>query len=281
MKQEKFITRKPNNKFLHNYISYYYFHYSFDHSLNKRFIYYPGYKNALTIYKNSRVEYGNGYSKVEPDDRTNFIFIYSGMQRQLRTAYISAPFNKIGIVFQELGVNHFVNQPLSYISNHTIEKSFNYFGDHMINCCDAVYSEKEIDKKVNLLDSFFKEKFFDFHEEMVKQCVKIIIDSSKKITVKDLSNHLKVSRKTLLRLFNKHLCCSVKEYIDIVQFRKAINDYLIEKKRDSLTQLALENDYYDQPQFIKHFKKLTGSNPRTFFKNIEHIGHEDTFWTFE
>ena len=52
--QEEFITQKPKNPFLHKTIAYYYFHISKIDSFHKKFIYYPNYKNALTIYKNSR-----------------------------------------------------------------------------------------------------------------------------------------------------------------------------------------------------------------------------------
>jgi YesN/AraC family two-component response regulator len=71
----------------------------------------------------------------------------------------------------------------------------------------------------------------------------------------------------------------VKEYLDIVRFRKALNMYQTIEKKPLLTSIALENGYYDQSEFIKHFKKVTGYNPKKLFKNIQHLGNEDTFWT--
>ena len=280
MKQENFITHKPKNSFLRDYIAYYYFHSCTTDSIQKKFIYYPGYKNALTIYRNATVEFGLNYSSVEPDKETDVIFLYSGVQKHFRTAYILSPFDKIGIVFRELGINHFIDGQLANLSNHPIDKSFDHFGEDITTTFKAIYAKETIDEKIKLLDQIFDHKFRGFREELLKESVDLIIHSSNKLQVKELSAKLNVSRRTLLRLFKKHLCCSVKDYIDIVQFRKSLDDYLLKNKVDSLTSLAHRNDYYDQSQFIHHFKKMAGVNPNDFFGNIDHIGQEDTYWTF-
>lgn len=278
--QQEFITHKPKSEFLQQFISYYYFHTLTEKGVEANFRYYPGYKNALTIYKNSSVTYGQGYSEVVPDSNSGYIFLYSGIQPEVRTAYITGPFQKIGIVFHELGINHFIDEDLNKLSSDPIEKSFSYFGDDLKQQCDAIYNKSDIDEKVDLLDAFFVNRYIGFDETLVKQCVKEIIHSSEKQTVSNLAEKFQVSRKTLLRTFQKHLCCSVKEYIDVVQFRNVLYDYLLQKKDDSLTGVALDNDYYDQSQFINHFKKFSGINPTKFFKHVEHVGQEALFWTF-
>lgn len=277
---EEFVTRKPKNPFLHDTISYYYFHTSASDLLHKKFIYYPNFKNAFTIYKNSKVIYSENNSISTPDQNVDFSFLYSGVQKQFRTAEILAPFDKIGIVFQELGINHFIEVPLSQIANDPIDKSFDYYGEEMIRLCEAVYAEKSIDTKVELLDAFFQKKYRAFDEDRLKKSIQQILNSTQKIQVKEVAQACDVSEKTLSRIYKKHLCCTPKDYIDVVQFRKALNDYLLFKKKSSLTELAINNTYYDQAQFIKHFKKLTGVNPKRFFKDVQHLGYEDTFWTF-
>ena len=280
MEKESFITQKPNNSLLHSTISYYYFHNSLVDTLHKKFIYYPNTKNALTIYKNSKVSYSKNNSISTPENNF-YSILYSGIQKQFRTAEIVAPFNKIGIVFQELGINHFINIPLSDITNNPIDKSFDYFGDEFIQLCNSIYSEKNIDQKIDLLDAFFIKKHYPFTEEKLELSMSLIANSEKKVTIKEHAKKCGVSEKTLSRLYKKHLCCTPKDYANIVQFRRALNDYLLLNKKSSLTELAIDNKYYDQAQFINHFKKLTGLNPKTFFKNIQHLGYEDTFWNFK
>lgn len=275
----EFITKKPKNPLLQETISYYYFHQSSNLSHPKKFIYYPNFKNALTIYKHSSITYKAQHSTSQPDANVDFSFLYSGIQKQFRTAEIIPPFDKIGIVFQELGINHFIHTPLNTITNHSIDKSFNYFGDDLKHVCANVYNTSNIDEKVKLLDAFFLKTYIPFKNERLKTSVDHII-SSQKTTVKEVAKHCKISEKTLVRLFKAHLCCTPKTYIDVVQFRKALNDYLLLNKNLSLTELALDNEYYDQAQFIHHFKKLSGVTPKHFFKSIKHLGYEDTFWTF-
>lgn len=281
MRYEEFITIKPNNPLLQQYISYYYFHSSENNAVKNKYTYYPNTKSALTIYKNSKITFSFNQSKTEPDTETEFCFSYSGIQKYFRTAEIIAPFDKIGIVFNQLGINHFMKEPLSDILNNSVNMSFNYFGNDLIKSCKSIYHEKEIDKKVNLLDEFFESKLHDFQNKNFKDCVNLIISSNKKMTIEELAEKLNINKRTLLRLFKKHLYCTTKEFLNIIQFRKSLNYYLLVNKNLSFTDLALESQYYDQSQFINHFKKLSGENPKTFFKNIKHLGKEDIFWTFQ
>ncbi len=280
LNQETFITQKPNKTFLRNYISYYYFHEASKEASCKHMAFYPNTKNALTIYKNSKTVFTPFHAETVPDNDSAFSFIYSGVQKRVRTATIYPPFNKIGIVFQELGINHFIEDTLCNITQDTVDKSFNYYGNEFTAICELVYAATTITEKVTILDDFFESKYNAFQEEALIRCIALILDS-KKITVQELAETTQLHRKTILRLFKKHLCCSTKEFIDIVQFRKALNDYLLSNKDASFTTVALDNEYYDQAQFIQHFKKLTGINPKAFFKDVVHLGSEDTFWTFK
>lgn len=275
MEKEQFITVKPEKAVLREYISYYYFHSPGKSDETKRFLYYPNFKNALTIYRDSEVEFQPGFSRVTPFKGRNCV-LYSGVQRQFRKAEIVSPFEKVGVVFQELGINHMIDEPLMNLNHDSVDMSFEYFGNELFD----VFQAKGINEKTEFLDEFFLNRIQSFDEDVLKSAVAMIIESEEKQTVQSLSETFNVSRKTLLRLFQKHLCCSVKEYIDIVHFRKALNSY-VSNSETSFTETALENHYYDQSQFINHFKKLTGINPKTFFQSIEQLGNEDTFWNFD
>jgi len=134
--------------------------------------------------------------------------------------------------------------------------------------------------KVKLLDGYFESQLVGFEEDRLEKAIDCLVNSSEKYTVEKLATEVAVSRKTLLRLFTKHLNCSVKDYIHIVQFRKAVETYQASQKKLQLGEVAHRNNYYDQSDFIKRFKKITGFNPKRFFKDIKHLGNEDTFWTF-
>jgi len=44
---------------------------------------------------------------------------------------------------------------------------------------------------------------------------------------------------------------------------------LLNKEGENLTNIAYENEYYDQAHFIKDFKEFTGISPKEF------LGHEN------
>jgi len=190
---------------------------------------------------------------------------------------IQTPFNKIGIVFQPLGINNFIEFPLCKVIDESPKANFDYFGDSFNITLHQVYATDIIEQKVNLLDGFFINMLNPFKEERLNDAVRLIFE--KELAVQQLSDTLGMNRKTLFRLFKKHLNCAPKEFLTIVKFRKALNLYQRQDHKPQLTAFAYENEYYDQSDFIKHFKKVTGFNPKKFFSNISHLGSEDTFWT--
>ena len=131
---------------------------------------------------------------------------------------------------------------------------------------------------MKILDDYFLSKLNDFKEETIEKAIDLIAKNNQKYKVSGLAEELKISQKTLNRKFQKQLNCTVKDYLEIAQFRKSFNHFLNSDKKDKLTNLALEFDYYDQSEFIRQFKKITGNNPKKLFQNVEHFGEEDIFW---
>lgn len=273
--QEHYISVKPSSKSLQNYIAYYYFNFSNRDDYKKRYIFYPHFRNAITVYKRSKISFSKTGSIVMPDASKEFEIIYTGIHNESRTGEINAPFDKIGIVFQPLGINNFMKLPFGDVVSENPIKDFDYFGNSFEVALKKVYDTNDVDEKVAVLDAFFKNELNPLAEARIIKAVNYLFEED--LTIQELSEKLQLSRKTVLRLFRKHLNCSPKEFSSLVKFRKAIEIY--QKGNSNLTELAHANKYYDQSDFIKHFKKATGFNPKKFFSGISHLGTEDTFWT--
>ena len=181
------------------------------------------------------------------------------------------------MVFNPLGINSFIkNTTLSKITERGTH--FDYFGIDFEKCLDAVYKEQEIEKKVDVLNSYFTSKIENFQNDIIEKSLELIHSSDEKINVKYISEKLSIHRRTLLREFNKHLCCGVKTYIDVVKFRKAFTWYQTSDIKPNISSLSYDFNYFDQSEFVKHFKKITKSNPTKLLKEIKHLGNEDTYW---
>lgn len=276
-----FQSVEPNSAILREQIAYYYFHQSDDDQNMRSFLYYPHYKNALTIYKDSNVQLQNTYSTISKPAKNGYSFGYAKLINHAAKAEIHGKFNKIGVVFQPLGLNHFIQCDLADLIVQPITVNFNYFKETMVASLDKVYATDCMEEKVKLLDEYFLSVYNGFKNEKMIEAMDLLLNKNKKYTVDELSRELNVNRKMLLRLFRKHQTCSVIDYIKLVQFRKSITVFQEVGNRSSLTKLAHDTSYYDQSDFIHNFKKLTGFNPKSFFKDLSNIGSQDTYWTFK
>jgi len=275
--EEQFLTCKPAPA-LAPYIAYYYVHQSFSQDFDKTFTYYPHFKHALTAYQSSSHCLLNDVTaKVQPCVDASPI-IYSKLKKEIGTVHLQGIFQKVGIVFQPLGIHHFIHGNYTDLfPNHVNYVSC--FGRNFEKVLDLVFSAEEIQEKSTLLDSYFLQHQMNFSEVRLKKAVELIIKSEGMIAVQDLAEKLEINRKTLLRLFQKNLDCSVEAYKNLVKFRLALTKIQVQKGVN-LTQISSEN-YFDQSDFINQFKKLTQLPPKNFLAAVTKMGSEDTIWNFK
>ncbi len=272
-----FLTYLPECKVLKKYIAYYYLHYSNDPEGRTSFEYYPHFRNAVTCYLDSERKPGPQGWEIYPGRKSSSITIFSRNYDSRIHVQINGVFRKLGIAFESLGINHFVNQNLSEIAPAT-ENIFDQFGPELEALNRTIYADESIDR-VKLLDAFMTSKYNGFENGVISEAVDLLLKSSGGIAVEDLALHFNISRKTLLRMFQRHLCISVEGYKRLIRFRNALNQYYNEDGKTSFTQLALEHQYYDQPAFVRHFKLITGLSPRAFFAQLRRYGDRDTYWS--
>ncbi len=275
----KFQTATPASELLRNSIAYYYFDESVDNATQRSFIYYPHYKNAMSIYKQSSIVLNHAYSTTILPEEKGYAFGFSKLINRAAQTQIIPPYNKIGVVFQPLGLNHFLEGSLSDYVRAPITADFTVFKESMQAILDALLDTENLADKVKLLDDYFLSVYKGFHDNKMEDALKLLFVDDAKYRVDELADELEISRKTLLRLFKKHQNCSVIDYMKLIQFRKSIEIFQNTKDKTKFTELAHDTAYYDQSDFINHFKKLTGFNPKLFFNNLSIIGDKGTFWT--
>ncbi len=242
-------------------------------------MFYPNYKHALTIYKNSDVTLGHHESIIRTSKSEKYTQLYAVNTRDSFRVDLKGKFNKIGIVFNPLGINHFLKVPLCDI----FTPPFSEFdlGDIFTLTIQKVYDEADPEKKAGLLDDYFALNYVSFEEPVIKKALAEILNSNGAVRVEELSENLGVNRKTLLRLFKKHLCASVEEYKKLVMFRNALNYSQQAGDAATLTDVALYSLYYDQAHFIKHFKAVTRHSPKELLSKLTQLGSQEAvYWHF-
>ncbi|MGQ2982218.1 helix-turn-helix domain-containing protein [Flavobacterium sp.] len=275
-----FTTVKPADEVVAKHIAYYYFHSSDDEGFDSKFTFYPNYLHAITIYKGSNLTFTEDSSVIRPATDDTIGCYYSINTDQSFSVDLEGSFYKIGIVFNPLGLNNFLDKPLcdAFIPSFG---PFYHFGKALEDVVNQIAKLEYAEAKAALLDGFFRTAYCGFAETAVKRGVQEILNSNGTIKVEQLSDIIGVNRKTLLRLFKKHLCCSVEEYKKMVMFRNALN-YAQQAGDDAtLTDVALYNYYYDQAHYIKHFRSVTMQSPKTLLSKITQLGSQPVYWNFE
>jgi AraC-like DNA-binding protein len=277
MFEEDLISVSPKNELIKKLIPYYYFYNTFDSDFCKQFNYYPHYRLGLTIQKDSQVTW-DSKSRITTHRKGQTTVLLTKNIKNKRVAKDYGIINKICIAFEPLGINHFIDGHLNDFSSGSLSY-FDYFGKEFLEVCESVFNILDIDQKIEILDTFFISKYHRFSENRIIKAVELLLEASESITIQKLSDLVGVNRKTLSRLFQKHLCCSPKTFRQSVKFRKAFNQYQETNSFQNLTHIAYDNHYYDQSEFINHFKKLTGQPPKSLFSSVEKIGAFDIYWT--
>jgi AraC-like DNA-binding protein len=269
------ISISSENPQLKGIIDFYYFH-----SLNEegKFIeysYFPNFKNALTIYNGSKVKFETSKATATPS-KNDLTILYSTNYYSKIDVSIECPFDKIGIVFHPLGINHFLDKDIDRV--HSGEtRAFAEFGSEFHELLEEVFQKNDQNEKVKILDSYFAKKMKPFESPIIK-AVELILEKRGNVKVSELAAELELSRKTLLRLFKRHLTCSVEDYRKMVKFRTAFNALQDQPITEKLTQIALESEYYDQADFTNQFKELTKSSPKKLKPKLKNFGDKGTVW---
>jgi len=102
-------------------------------------------------------------------------------------------------------------------------------------------------------------------KNLVEKICEIIKLNNEEISVSEISKTLNLSQRLLQIKFKTATGLTIKKYIQILKFRKSVDQMVnsdLEKLK--LTDVALYNKYFDQSHFIKKFKDVTKTTPKTF-----------------
>ena len=181
--------------------------------------------------------------------------------------------NEVSIIFKPLGINRFFQE-----SFHSIAPQFSQELQHeeWIKFGISLF-DKEIDFKY--LEAFLLSKYQDKDEIIrMEYALPFLHDLDFNFSIAHIAEQLGYNLKTFQRHFIKHMSCSPVEYRRIVRFRHSIASKLDIEGVKSLTEITYESAYYDQSYFTKEFKKLTGHNPKDFFKVAKQVDGENIVW---
>jgi AraC-like DNA-binding protein len=130
----------------------------------------------------------------------------------------------------------------------------------------ALQSNSDIEKVLIIVNRFFEDlNDLNPNQNTTEKICEIIRNQQEEISVSELGKILNLSQRLLQIKFKSATGLTIKKYIQILKFRKSVDQMVnADLEKLSLTDVALYNKYFDQSHFIRKFKDVTKSTPKTF-----------------
>lgn len=187
---------------------------------------------------------------------------------QLTEPYEVAPTGKTEtffVCFHPNGFSPFTNFPIKEMENTAIPLE-QLFGEDGQAISQDILNATSTQERIGLIEAFLFGRLTNTTtiDHIVESTVESILTANGQLSVGELSEQNNTNRRQLARKFSTAIGLSPKQLSKTVRLQTALK-ILLEKKGGSLTDLAYENEYYDQAHFIKDFKEFTGLTPKEFY----------------
>lgn len=103
--------------------------------------------------------------------------------------------------------------------------------------------------------------------DLIDYSIKKIYLSGGSLNIKQLSAEIGYSEQYIRRKFEEYIGFSPKQFCKVVQFQNSLS-CILKIDHVDVHDVIHENGYYDQPHFIKDFKKLMNVTPKQYKETL-------------
>ncbi len=273
MKIEHFGVR---NEFLRKYLDFYYLLSTVGDAKDTTYMAFPSGNCPLGFFKNASFDEFPDQIKVHfsPGDSVQTALV-GNFLKPLEITF-EPNIVEFSVVFKPLGINFFIKENLGKSLSQTILRT-NYFAEFIPIVGKIMKGAAALDEfEENLAARFVTNKQLKNLETIIAQ----FQNSENQPAEKQISADLNISPKQFFRLFKNHLGVNPTQYRQLLRFRNALDLSLKNLRNRNLTEVGHAAGYYDQPHFIKEFKKITNLAPRDFLSKISLEANDRIVWQF-
>lgn len=186
--------------------------------------------------------------------------------------------DEIVIYFKPLGINAFIEKALKhYIEGSFVE--FNPFEDYRPRMEEILAIGKDKDR-IAALEDYWISKYQGFRHPFLHQVVDELLGEDNSCPLAHQALKHRISRATLNKHFDLHLCTTPSQFKKVVRFRNAMTRFTHKSSQENLADISYCVDYFDQSHMIKDFRSLTQYSPKTFFSKISTLEDGQINWLF-
>jgi AraC-like DNA-binding protein len=187
---------------------------------------------------------------------------------QLTQPYIIEPIGETGsfvVQFEPNGFLPFTTIPIKEMENTAIPLD-KLFGENGLKLGEQILNANSTTERIQIIEAFLFDKLADKKtiDNIVKSTIETILNVNGHFVVNEFSKSKNINRRHLSRKFSSAIGLSPKQLSKTIRIQATLKT-LLNNENQSLTDLAYENEYYDQAHFIKDFKEFTGLTPKEFY----------------
>jgi hypothetical protein len=182
------------------------------------------------------------------------------------------------ICFYPIGFTNFVTMPLDkLVDNETpISELFGQVEAYKLE--QQMIQAVDTRQRIDIIEAFFLKILVGKNtiSNIVRSTVDVLLKTNGTTPINLLLKEDITKRRQLERHFKKQIGISPKQLSKAIRLQATLN-LLLNKKTETLTNIAYESEYFDQNHFIKDFKDLVGVSPKEFLDN-EHMALSTLFY---
>ncbi|MGV7106108.1 helix-turn-helix domain-containing protein [Flavobacterium sp. U410] len=271
------ILIRPKNEILKKYIQYFLFF----QKTNTKIITYTTFPNnnlCLAIYKQNKISHFkiNENKCIIENNKFNSSITSKllGFHKTPFHVEISTELDQICILFHPAALKIFTKESFENLLDS--DNVFNEIFGNEKSDLEEIFELTDITERAKKLEIILLKNLKNSISVKMEEAL-LLIHQKNMLSVEILSKELQISEVTLFRLFKMHLGQNPKSYVKTIRFRNALNDILYANQ--SLTNIAYQNQYFDQSHFIKDFKNFTGIPPKNLSNKIS-IRQQQLLWIY-
>lgn len=176
--------------------------------------------------------------------------------------------NTFAVRFYPFGFANFISRPIHELADKETPLT-SLFEEHSVKELEQKIIEASSTRsRIEEVERFLLDKLTDQSviESIVRSTIDTLSQTKGSMSINAILKDDLSQRRSLERKFSKQVGVSPKQLGRIIRLQAALK-MILNNKGENLTQIAYENEYYDQAHFIKDFKEFTGINPKHYLND--------------
>lgn len=172
--------------------------------------------------------------------------------------------DSFAVRFYPYGLAGFAQVDINTLSNTETPLSVLFGKESSELLAQRVVQAGSTEARKDIVESFLLDRLRQSEtiDAIVHETIEAMLETKGRGSIKEILGE-DVSRRKLERQFRQAIGLSPKQLCRVIRLQAALK-MMLNRQSETFTDVAYENDYYDQAHFIRDFKEFTGTTPRRY-----------------